>query len=398
MTATRIVRGATIAVGAAVWVVLAALLWRTTVPAHLRLPHLDERTVFGAGLVRSAQRYERFLDWDWVLGTFVALTAYAVMVQRGRSLAARLGLGNVNAGIVVGVVTFTVVWAARLPFALGAVWWEKRHGISRESYAAALVTAWERLLGTTLVAVVALAIVLVLARRLGRSWWLAAGPALALILLVLQLVAPYLASVGTHPVRSPELRSAIRMLERREHAGRPVVRIDDVSGTTRAANAFSLGLGPTERVVIWNTLLDGRFTVRQVWFVIGHELGHLVRNHPLRAVGWFALLVLPVLLVTASAADIRRPGAVPSALLAIAVAELAILPLQNTISRRYEREADWIGLNGTRDPAAARGLFIGFVRTSLQDPSPPGWAHVFLDDHPTPLQRVEMARAWRERR
>jgi len=79
----------------------------------------------------------------------------------------------------------------------------------------------------------------------------------------------------------------------------------------------------------------------------------------------------------------------------IALAQLAILPLQNAISRRYEREADWIGLNGTRDPAAARGLFVGFVRTSLQDPSPPGWVHVMLDDHPTPLQRVEMASAWR---
>ena len=131
--------------------------------------------------------------------------------------------------------------------------------------------------------------------------------------------------------------------------------------------------------------------------MIGHELGHLVRNHPLRAVGWFGLLVLPVLLVAAFTADIRRPAAVPLALLVIAVAQLAILPLRNTISRRYEREADWIGLNGTRDPAAARGLFSGFVATSLQDPSPPGWVHVLLDDHPTALQRVEMARAWRDR-
>jgi STE24 endopeptidase len=319
------------------------------------------------------------------------------MLRRGRALASRLGLGDVNAGLVVGVVTFTVVWTATLPFALAAVWWEKRHDISRESYAEALTTAWGRLLSTTIVAVIALAIVLALARRFGRSWWLAAGPVLALILLALQLLAPYLASVGTHPVRSPKLRSEIRALEQREHAGRPTVRIADVSGKTRAANAFSVGIGPTERVVIWNTLLDGRFTANEVRFVIGHELGHLVRNHPLRAVGWFGLLVLPVLLVTAYAADIRRPGTVPLALLVIAVAHLAILPLQNQISRRYEREADWIGLNGTRDPTAARGLFIGFVRTSLQDPSPPGWVHVFLDDHPTALQRVEMARAWRLR-
>ena len=379
------------------WAVLPMLLWRTTVPSNLRLPHLDERAIFGAGLVRKAEHYERFLDWDWVLGTLAALGAYVVMVRRGRALAPRLGLGNVNAGIVLGVVTFTVVWAATLPFTLADVWWERRHGISRESYAQAVGSAWGGLIGSIVVAVIVLAIVLALARRFGRRWWLAAVPVLTAFLLVLQLIVPYLVTAGTHPVRSARLRTEIRALERREHAGNPPVRIDDVSGRTTAANAFSIGIGPTERVVIWNTLLDGRFSANEIRFVIGHELGHLVRNHPLRAVGWFGLLVLPVLLVAAFTADIRRPGAVPLALLVIAVAQLAILPLRNTISRRYEREADWIGLNGTRDPAAARGLFSGFVATSLQDPSPPGWVHVLLDDHPTALQRVEMARAWRDR-
>jgi STE24 endopeptidase len=394
MTATRIVRGATLAVGVGVWLVLALLLWRTTVPANLHLPRLDERQVFGARLVHRAVRFERFLDWAWVLSTMAALGAYVAMARRG-ARARTFGLGPVNAGIVIGVVTFTVVWAATLPFSLADVWWERRHGISRESYGQALAGAWGALLGRTIVAVIVLALVLALARRIGRGWWLAAGPAIAAILLVLQLVSPYLLTLGTDPVRSARLRTEIRGLERREHAGRPPVRVDDVSGRTSVANAFSVGIGPTERVILWNTLLDRRFTGREVRFVVGHELGHLARNHILRGVGWFALLVLPVLLVAAYAADVRRPEAVPLALLVIAVAQLAILPLQNAISRRYEREADWIGLNGTRDPAAARGLFVGFVRTSLQDPSPPGWVHVFLDDHPTALQRVEMAAAWR---
>ena len=373
------------------------LLWRTTVPAHLRLPRLDERAVFGSLLVHRAERYERFLDCDWILATLAALTAYALTARRARALAAGLGLGRINAGIVLGVVTFTIVWAATLPFGLAAVWWERRHGISRESYGAALAGAWGNLLAATVVAVVALAIVLALARRLGRRWWIAAAPALAALFLLLQLVDPFLATIGTHPVRSAALRRDIRTLERREHAGNPSVRVDDVSGRTREANAFSIGIGPTERVVLWNTLLDGRFSPGEIRFVVGHELGHLVRNHILRAVAWFALLLMPVLVVTAYTADVRRPAAVPLALLVIAVAQLALLPLRNAISRRYEAEADWIGLTGSRHPAAARGLFKRFVATSLQDPSPPGWVDVLLDDHPTPLRRVEMAEIWRAR-
>ena len=361
------------------------------------MPHVDEGAAFGFALIGDARRFERFLDWQWVAATLAALAGYVVMVGRGRALAPRLGLGSVNAGIVAGLVTLTVVWAVHVPFAVAANWWQRRHGISRESYVAGLIGAWGRLLALSAVAFVALTLVLLLARRLGRRWWIAAGPALAALVLGFELVMPYLSSIGTKPIRSPQLRAEIRSLERREHAGRPQVRVEDVTGTTTAANAFSVGIGPSKRVFLWNTLLDRRFTQDEVRFVIGHELGHVARNHVLRGVAWFALLVLPVLAVVALVADLRQAGSVPLALLVVAVAQLALLPFQNAIARRYETEADWIGLNATRDPAAAQGLFVGFVRTSLLDPSPPGWVHVLLDDHPTPLQRVELARAWRER-
>jgi STE24 endopeptidase len=395
MTATRIVRGATLVAAALVGVYLASLLWRTSVPAGLRLPHVDEGRTFGMALVRKARHFESVLDWTWVAGTLAVLLAYVIVVWRGRPLAARLGLRPLNAGIVLGLVTFTAVWAATLPFDILANWWERRHGISRESYGGVVLGAWVALLVMSAIAFVVLAIVLLLARRLGRNWWLAAAPIFAAILLVILFVSPYLATIGTHPVRRASLRADIRTLVRREHAGRPVVRVQDVSGRTTEANAFSIGIGPSARVIIWNTLLDGRFTRDQVRFVIGHELGHVARKHILRGIAWFALLVLPVLALAALVTDVRKPAAVPVALLVIAVAQLALLPLRNAISRRYEAEADWIGLNGTRDAAAAQGLFVGFVRTSLQDPSPPGWVHVLLDDHPTPLQRVEETRAWR---
>ena len=362
-------------------------------PAHLRLPRLDERAAFGPALVDDGRRFERFLDWDWVAATLAALAAYAAMVPRGRALAPRLGLSPVNGGIVLGLVTLTVVWAVHLPFGIAANWWERRHGISREGYVAELVGTWGRLLGATAVAFVALALVLWLARKLGRAWWIAAGPGLAALLLGLQLVVPYLGSVGSHSLRDPALRADIRSLERREHAGRAVVRVQNVRGTTTAANAFAVGVGPSERIFLWNTLLDSRFTHAEVRFAIAHELAHLARNHVLRGVAWFALLVLPVLAVVALAVDVRQAGAVPLAFLVLALAQLALLPVENAIARRYEKEADWIGLNASRDPVAARGLFVGFVRTSRLDPSPPGWVHVWLDDHPTPLQRVEMVTA-----
>jgi STE24 endopeptidase len=401
MTATRIVRAATLAAGVVAWAVAALLLWRTKVPDDLRLPSLDEDSIFGSGLVDEARRYERFLSINWVIGTLVGLVVLVVMVRRGPRLAQSLRLSPVNTGIVLGAVTLTVLWAVSLPFGLASEWWQRRHGISTESYGGVLGLAWFGLLVTILVGFVVLAGLLLLAKKVGRWWWVAATPQLVILFGVLQFAIPYVLTIDTTPLGDEKLVAQVRDLERREHAGDPPLLEDDVSDQTTAANAFSAGIGPSERVVFWNTLLDGRFTDREVRFVAGHELAHLARNHILKSVGWFALFVVPILgaaaLVTERRGGLRNPATVPLALFAIIAAELALLPLRNEITRRYEAEADWVALNATRDPAAARGLFTGFSDTALQDPSPPWWVHVFLDDHPTTLDRIEQAAAWRAR-
>jgi STE24 endopeptidase len=324
-----------------------------------------------------------------------------VLARRGRRIVHGLGLGRVNAGIVAGVVVLTTLWWAGLPWVLAAQWWQRRHGISLEGYWATLVGSWGALLGTTVVALVALAIILGLASALGGRWWLAAAPTIAAIALVVQLLVPYLATLGTHPLHDRTLAAQVRSLELREHAGDPRVRVQTVSDTTRAANAFSIGYGPSATVVFWDTLLRN-FTPREVRFVAAHELAHLARRHILKGVAWFALIALPVLglvaLVTERRGGLRQPRNVPLGLLVLAAAMVAILPLTNAVSRRYEAEADWVALGGTRDPGTARGLFTGFARDSLQDPSPPGWVRVLLGDHPTLLDRIEQARAWAQRR
>src|SRR5215216_4223881 len=101
MTATRIVRPATLAVGAvAVWAVAATFLWRTKVPGDLHLPSLDARAVFGAQAVRAGTRFDRFFELEWVFATITSLVVLLVLTRRGPRLARSLGLGPVNAGII----------------------------------------------------------------------------------------------------------------------------------------------------------------------------------------------------------------------------------------------------------------------------------------------------------
>jgi STE24 endopeptidase len=398
MTATRI-RIATLAAAAAAWIVAVLVLLRTKVPDDLRLPSLDERTIFGARVIERAIHYERFFYVEWWFATAASLAALILMTRRGPRIVSSLRLGRVNAGIILGVVTFTVVWAVSLPFGLAEAWWRRRHGLSTESYVQTLGAAWGTLLSETLLAFVVLAALLLLAKKIGRNWWIAASALLVALFAALQLLVPYLLTIGTHPLRNPELVAAINKLERREHAGSPTVRVEKVSDTTTQANAYSVGYGPSERVVFWDTLLDGRFTDREVRFVAAHELAHLARDHIPKSIAWFALFVVPILGVTAFVTErrggLRNPGTVSLALLVITVAQLLVLPLQNAITRRYEAEADWVGLTATRDPRGARLLFQGFARTSRSDPSPPLWAYILFYDHPSELERIKQAEAFR---
>jgi STE24 endopeptidase len=124
-------------------------------------------------------------------------------------------------------------------------------------------------------------------------------------------------------------------------------------------------------------------------------------RHIVKAIGWSALVVLPTLFLVALATrrrgGIANPANLPLAFLVLALLTLLTAPVQNYVSRRYEAEADWRSLNATHDPASTQRLFQQFAKTSLEDPSPPALDYLWLENHPTLLQRIAMARAWRAR-
>jgi hypothetical protein len=54
-----------------------------------------------------------------------------------------------------------------------------------------------------------------------------------------------------------------------------------------------------------------------------------------------------------------------------------------------------MALRTTHDSAAATGLFRRFVPTTLDEPNPSTVDYLLLENHPTIMQRIAMAQAWR---
>jgi Zn-dependent protease with chaperone function len=409
MTATRMARGreeATRALALGAWTAIslaaASLLWRTRVPVDLRLPPVDERAYFTPRQLRDAHEYARVARLIWVGWTVSQVAVLAALAALGPRIAARLRGGMLRRGLVMLAVVLAAIWLARLPFGVVSLWWRRRHGLSHQGYLAWLVSPWLELLASALVAAVALVGAMLLARRLGRRWWIAGGPLLAVLGAATVLLQPLVLTPRLEPLRDPALAVDIARLEHEVGVDPMPVDVKRAADRTTTANAEAIGIGPTRRIVLWDTLLDGRFSRSEIHVIVAHELGHVARRHIWKGVAWFVLLATPLVLVlalaTAPLGGLSNPGAVPLAALVVLLLELAVLPFANAISRRYEAEADWIALETTHDPAALRGVVREFAVTSLGDPDPPAWSRTFLGTHPTILERIAMAKAWAERR
>jgi STE24 endopeptidase len=383
---------------AAGWALAAWLLWRSSVVPSLKLPHLDEHRYFSAAQLRATASFGRFTLVDWILTTLTQLVVLAVYARKGVRFARESAAGRLGTGMLLGMIGFALVWLAQLPFDIAGLWWQRRHHLTHVGYFTEIFGNWLGLGGQFVFLCLALAIVMGLARKLPELWWMAAAPAFIGLALLFSFINPYL--LGTHRLHDPQLRAAAMRLERIEHVRHIPIDVQNVHDVTSLPNAEATGLGPSRRVVLWDTLV-AEFTPREVTVVIAHELGHLAHNHIWKDIGWYALFAFPGTFLIARATRRRggmaRPGAIPLSLFVLVVLNLLAQPVQNAISRHMEAEADWSALQATQDPAGATALFQRFVPTTLDEPSPSTFEYVLLENHPTIMQRLAMVQAWRAR-
>ncbi|KUL24972.1 M48 family metallopeptidase [Actinoplanes awajinensis] len=241
-----------------------------------------------------------------------------------------------------------------------------------------------------------------------RWWWAfgAAGAAGLVVLLsfVLPVVVEPIFNKFTAMPDGP-LRTELIALAAAD--GVPVrdVLVADASRRTRAVNAYVSGLGPTRRIVVYDTLLT-EATPEEVVSVTAHELGHakdgdVLTGTLLGALG-AALAVIALyllgswagLLRLAGVDSIGEPRAIGLLLAVAAVAGLLSGPGQAFVSRRIEARADQHSLALTGDPATFEAMQRRLGTLNLSDPDPPTWEFLMFASHPSTVQRMAAARAY----
>ena len=237
-------------------------------------------------------------------------------------------------------------------------------------------------------------------------WWLAAAGAFFLVSVLLGQLAPVLILPLFYSIEkldNPELAERIGRLAQGTGLSIAGVYRMALSDETVKANAMLAGLGRTRRVLLGDTLLDG-FTDDEIEVIFAHEIGHHVFRHIRKmilagllysAAGFWICDRLLRLAVDGGSGGLDYAAlpdwTLPWIMLILSVFALFLEPLQNFVSRRYERQCDRYALKRTGRKTAYRSAFQKLAQLNKDDPDPHRWEVILFHSHPPIAERLAMA-------
>jgi STE24 endopeptidase len=241
-------------------------------------------------------------------------------------------------------------------------------------------------------------------RRYPRYWWAPAASGSVVFGALLAALAPVVLDPLFNDftaLEEGETRSDV--LELAAAAGVKVGEVYsvDASRRTTAANAYVTGLGPTKRVVLFDTMLD-RYGRDEVRLVVAHELAHVRHRDVARNVAYVAIVAPAMALAVqrlswALSPQRGTPASLPALALAAALVSGPTGLIGNRLSRALERRADQFAL----ELAGAPEAFVSFERAialqNMADLEPPRWATQLLATHPPTAERIGAAVAFARR-
>ena len=351
------------------------------------------------------------LLWNFLVGAGIAIFFLASTISAQlRDFTERL-TGPPTLQVVIYAVVFILVVAV-LSFPLAFYQFfirEHQYGFATQSFGPWLVEQLIGLVVGLVAGVIALSILYAVFRRAPKTWWLWGS----LVVVVLSFFGNFISPLYVEPLfntykplTDPKIRDPIlAMASANEIPVKQVFQVDASRQTTRVS-ANVAGLLGTTRIALNDNLLK-QCTVPEIRAVMAHEMGHYVLNHGAKLTIYLGLLAFFGFAIARFVFDwavrlwgeqwqvrgISDPAGLPLLMLIFVTLAFLATPIQNSIVRTAEREADQFGMNTSREPDGEAQIALKLGAYRKLDPTP--LEEFIFFDHPSGRARIQMAMDWK---
>lgn len=349
--------------------------------------------------------------WNFLLGAAISIFLLSSHISaRLRDFAERITRFKAMQVSIYGIAYLLLTSLLSFPLLVYERFFrEHKYGLATQNFGAwfgeQMTALAVGVIGFTILLIVLYAVF----RRAPRSWWVWGTVVVTIFLALGVMISPiYIEPLFNKykPLADPVISESILTMARANQI--PVTQVFEVDASrqTNRISANVAGFLGTTRIALNDNLLK-QCTLPEIRSVMAHEMGHYLLNHINKLLINFAVITLIsfALAKTLFEAAIRRwgerwnvrgiadPAGLPLLALIFGVISFALFPINNTLTRVGEVEADAFGLNLAREPDGFAKVALKLGTYRKLDPGP--WEEFIFFDHPSGRARIRMAMDWK---
>jgi STE24 endopeptidase len=362
-----------------------------------------------------ATAYTQGGHWLLLWGAVVSVLVGWIVLRSGVLVKIRNGVERHRSRpwlAVLAVLAVDGVAEAALAFPWTAYddWWRERaYGLTSRDFGG-WAGEWALMAAISLViSLILMSLIYALIRRAPRTWWIWSGGLTGLFMILIIVLAPvYIMPLinSYEPAPPGPVRDAVVAMANANGVPSDKIFVYDGSKQSNRYTANVAGLGGTARIAMSDVMFKKGADLAEVRGVVGHEMGHYAHQHAIWIAGAFGLLALagfflvdrlfPLVLRLTGAKGVTGlsdPAGAPVIAILIAVMGLLATPLQTSITRITEADADRYSLEHVGEPD---GLSRALVKTiEYRAATPSRLEEVLFYDHPSVGSRIRRAMDWK---
>ncbi|MCL5071877.1 MAG: M48 family metalloprotease, partial [Actinobacteria bacterium] len=159
-----------------------------------------------------------------------------------------------------------------------------RFGLSNQTLSSWFIDILKERGLSLIINTVGLSTVYALIIYLPKHWWIAAASLFILFAIISSFISPVVIDPLFYKfsvLEDKQLTNEIIKITEKAGVNIGSILIADASKKTKKINAYFTGIGKTERIVIYDNLLN-QYTKKEVLSIIAHEVGHWKNKHMIK--------------------------------------------------------------------------------------------------------------------